>query len=167
MFLSRAFASEIPTLQATAEMLLWSMVHCHSKGFIVLHGFTRFQGSYCSCAFDSCSNMFKHVQTHPVDLWCFHCEPSVEPKTVATCFAVRDFCKPQGKECEMLTMHLHRGINLCLFESFESLISGRVSPRCWPTTEKYRNVSNLPVSHPVWCLLCCLQDLRIFAKSTS
>lgn len=162
MFLSRAFASEIPKLQATAEMLLWSMVHCHSKGFIVLHGFTRFQGSYCSCAFDSCSNMFKPI---PLISDVFIVSRRLNTsKTVATCFAVRDFCKPQGKECEMLTIHLHRGINVRLFESFESLISGRVSPRCWPTTDKYRNVSNLPVSHPVWCLVWCQMMPTRFAN---
>lgn len=162
MFLSRAFASAIPTLQATAEMLLWSMVPSLAWFYEV----SRFLLFVCIRL------MFKHVQTHPVDLLMFAlwAVGGTHRKLLPHALPFETFVNHKAKSVKcshMLTIHLHRGINVRLFESFESLISGRVSPRCWPTTEKYRNVSNLPVSHPVWCLLWCRQDLRIFAKSTS
>lgn len=167
MFLSRAFASEIPTLQATSEMLLWSMVHCHSKGFIVLHGFTEVSRFLLFV----CIWLMFHVQTHPVDLWCFHCEPLNTPKTVATCFAVRDFCKPQG----ILS------VKCSLYISIEgpTCACSKVL-KAWFLAEFHQGADRLQRSTGT-CPICrshiqcdaycdakwCLQDLRIVAKSTS
>ena len=96
------------------------------------------------------------IKTPPIDL-CVHCEILwaigwTHWKPLPHVLSFKIFLKPQGEECELpvTTVKLHRRIKLRLFDS---LISGRVSPRCWPTTEKYRNMSNLPVSYPVWCLV--------------
>ena len=69
-----------------------SMVHCHSKNFVVLNGL-KISSPYW--AIDSCSNMFKFV---PLISDVFIVSRRLNKlKTVATFFAVQDFGKKWEK----------------------------------------------------------------------